>query len=90
MISTTSDIGKLQSRLQRVRERISDAANRAKRQPKELTLVAVSKTHPAELVRQAIAAGIVDFGENRVQEAEPKITDVGRHAARWHLIGHLQ
>jgi PLP dependent protein len=90
MISTTSDIGELQTRLQRVREKISEAANRAKRQPEEITLVAVSKTHPAQLVREAIAAGVVDFGENRVQEAEPKIAEVGRRAARWHLIGHLQ
>jgi pyridoxal phosphate enzyme (YggS family) len=90
MISTTSDIGELQLRLRGVREKISEAANRAKRQPGEITLVAVSKTHPAQLVREALAAGVVDFGENRVQEAEPKITEVGRHAARWHLIGHLQ
>src|SRR5207253_7589222 len=46
--------------------------------------------HPADSVREAIAAGVADFGENRVQEAEGKIPEVGRDKARWHLIGHLQ
>jgi pyridoxal phosphate enzyme (YggS family) len=80
----------LQDRLQAVRRRIEDCARQTNRLQQEITLVAVSKTHPAEMVRRAIAAGIADFGENRVQEAEPKIAEVGRHAARWHLIGHLQ
>jgi len=53
-------------------------------------LVVVSKTHPAEVVREAIVAGVTDLGENRVQEAEGKIPEVGRNVARWHLIGHLQ
>lgn len=53
-------------------------------------LVAVSKTRPAKTVRQGLAAGIAVFGENRVQEAEPKILEIGRDAAEWHLIGHLQ
>ena len=53
-------------------------------------LAFVSKTHPAEIIREAIAAGVTDLGENRVQEAEAKIPEVGRKAARWHLIGHLQ
>jgi pyridoxal phosphate enzyme (YggS family) len=52
--------------------------------------VAVSKTHPPAAVGEAISAGLRDFGENRVQEAETKIPTVGRAAARWHLIGHLQ
>src|SRR5205085_4549582 len=67
-----------------------ECARRSGRSVDELTLVAVSKTHPAELVREAIAAGVADFGENRVQEAEGKIPEVGRNKARWHLIGHLQ
>ena len=58
--------------------------------PDEIKLVAVSKTHPAETVRDAIAAGITVFGENKVQEAEGKIVEIGRNAAEWHLIGHLQ
>src|SRR6266571_8635921 len=80
----------LRRRLQLVREQIAVAVARANRKPEELTLVAVSKTHPPELVREAIAAGVTDLGENRVQEADAKIPAVGREAARWHLIGHLQ
>jgi pyridoxal phosphate enzyme (YggS family) len=55
--------------------------------------VAVSKTHPAERVREAFAAGLRDFGENRVQEAEPKVAalaDLQPAGLRWHLVGHLQ
>jgi PLP dependent protein len=77
-------------RLQRVRERITSAVARANRRLEEVTLVAVSKTHPPEMIRTAVAAGLADFGENRVQEAEEKVPQVGRHTARWHLIGHLQ
>lgn len=80
----------LAARIEQVRDRIHAAAQRANRSPTEITLVAVSKTHPADRVREAIGAGLVDFGENRVQEAETKIPEVGRDAARWHLIGHLQ
>jgi pyridoxal phosphate enzyme (YggS family) len=69
---------------------LTAAADRSNRPVDEITLVAVSKTHPAEAVREAISAGLDNFGENRVQEAESKIPDVGRTAARWHLIGHLQ
>lgn len=53
-------------------------------------MIAVSKTHPAETLREAIAAGAAIFGENKVQEAEGKIAEIGRDAAEWHLIGHLQ
>ena len=56
----------------------------------EIKLVAVSKTHPASVVNEAIGAGITVFGENKVQEADDKIADVGRDRAEWHLIGHLQ
>ena len=77
-------------RLQRVREQIAAAVVRADRKPEEVTLVAVSKTHPPEMIREALLAGLTDFGENRVQEAEEKIPQVGRDRARWHLIGHLQ
>ena len=74
-----------------VRERIARAAERASRPPADVTLVAVSKTHPPEAVRAAFAAGVRDFGENRVQEAEPKIAATPDLAgARWHLVGHLQ
>jgi pyridoxal phosphate enzyme (YggS family) len=74
-----------------VRDRIARAAERASRAPAEVTLVAVSKTHPAEAVRAAWSAGVRDFGENRVQEAEPKIAATADLAGvRWHLVGHLQ
>jgi len=72
-----------------VRERIERAKERGGRGG-EVTLVAVTKTHPAEVVRAAIQAGITDVGENRVQELEQKVGEVGRGAVRWHLIGHLQ
>ena len=80
----------LRQRLGRVREQITEAAVRANRRPDDVKLVAVSKTYPAETIQQAIAGGVTDLGENRVQEAEAKIPLVGRKAARWHLIGHLQ
>ncbi len=80
----------LNERLDEVRGRVEARALRCNRAPNEITLVAVSKTHPAEIIREAIAAGVTDLGENRVQEAESKIPEVGRRAARWHLIGHLQ
>ena len=76
-----------------VRERIARAAERARRPASDVRLVAVSKTQPIEAVREAFAAGVVDFGENRVQEAEPKIAasaDLLAAGARWHLVGHLQ
>lgn len=86
-VSTATSLGE---RIAEVRARLTAAAHRSNRPVDEITLVAVSKTHPGEAVREAIAAGLDNFGENRVQEAESKIPDVGRTAARWHLIGHLQ
>lgn len=80
----------LQTNIEEVRRRIENAAKRAGRDPSEIRLVAVSKTHPVEIVRDAIVAGLSIFGENKVQEAEDKIIEVGRDAAEWHLIGHLQ
>src|SRR5262249_54994400 len=80
----------LSEQMEDVRKKIRDAAVNSKRSPDDITLVAASKTYPAAVVREAIAAGVKDFGENRVQEAESKIPGVGRTAAQWHLIGHLQ
>ncbi len=80
----------LAGRIERVLQRMRDAALRANRNFEDVTLVAVSKTHPAESITAAIDAGLKDFGENRVQEAEQKIPVVGRKATKWHLIGHLQ
>jgi len=76
-----------------VREVLVRAAARAGRSPAEVVLVAVCKTHPADAVRAAFEAGLTDFGENRVQEAEPKIAaleSLRARGLRWHLIGHLQ
>lgn len=80
----------LKDNLVAVNGRIADAAGRVGRNPSEIKLVAVSKTHPASGLREAIDAGITVFGENKVQEAESKIAEIGRDAAEWHLIGHLQ
>jgi hypothetical protein len=80
-------------RVAAVRERIARAAARASRPTEDVTLVAISKTFPGEAVRAAFAAGVRDFGENRVQEAEPKIAataDLAAAGLRWHLVGHLQ
>jgi len=82
--------GQLGVRLAQVRAQIDAAALKCGRLPHEVTLIAISKTHPASLVREAIQLGATDIGENRVQEAEQKINEVGRSAARWHLVGHLQ
>lgn len=70
--------------------RISAAAARSGIDASAIKLVAVSKTHPAQTLRQAIEAGAATLGENKVQEAESKIVELGRDAAEWHLIGHLQ
>ena len=81
------------TRVAAVRDRIARAAGRAGRQPEEITLVAVSKTFPPERVREAFAAGLRDFGENKVQEAETKVaalSDLHAQGLRWHLVGHLQ
>ncbi len=80
----------LRERIDEVREKIATVARRCGREPTEITLVAVSKTHPVAVLREALAAGATDFGENRVQEAESKIPELRYEAARWHLIGHLQ
>lgn len=74
----------------RVQERISSAAQRAGRRSEEITLIAVSKTHPAESIREAYSAGLRHFGENRVQEWEGKQCGIQELSATWHLIGHLQ
>jgi pyridoxal phosphate enzyme (YggS family) len=73
-----------------VRSTIAEAALRVGRAPEEITLVAVSKTMPVELVQMAYNLGVTDFGENRVQEALPKIAAFHPQDLRWHMIGHLQ
>jgi len=83
-------LGSISENLSDIRGRISAAAARSDRGADEIKLVAVSKTHPAETLREAIAAGVSVFGENKVQEAEGKIAEIGHAAVEWHLIGHLQ
>jgi hypothetical protein len=89
MIDGSSVIVSIRENVARVEDRIAQACARGGRARGEVTLVAVSKTFPAEFVDEAIAAGISEVGENRVQEARDKKPLV-RGAARWHLIGHLQ
>jgi pyridoxal phosphate enzyme (YggS family) len=75
----------------RVHERIAVVARRAGRNPDEITLMAVSKTFPAQSIREAYAAGLRVFGENRVQEFAGKAAALGDLTdLEWHLIGHLQ
>jgi pyridoxal phosphate enzyme (YggS family) len=77
-------------RLAAIRARIASAATRSGRPPEAVRLVAVSKTFGADAVRAAYAAGQIDFGENRVQEALAKRTATADLPLRWHLIGPLQ
>src|SRR6185436_6646436 len=75
--------------LDRVREQIASAAAKSGRSADDVELVAITKTHPAEKVREAIEAGQTLFGESKVQEARAKIPDLPSNL-RWHFIGHLQ
>ena len=77
-------------RLADFRARVRAAAQKSGRQPDEVRLIAISKTHPASVIKQVCQLGATDFGENRVQEAEGKIVEIGREKVRWHLVGHLQ
>jgi hypothetical protein len=85
----------IKANLDQVRERMAAAAQRAGRDPNEVTLVAVTKTHPVEVVQAAYQAGLRDLGENRVKEARVKIPNLQSLISpapgpRWHMIGHLQ
>lgn len=90
--SPHDDSEDIAARLALVRERIRRACERAGRDPADVTLVGVSKTHPPEVVREAFEAGLVDLGENRAQELAPKATVLVEAGIRprWHFIGHLQ
>jgi PLP dependent protein len=83
------DSATLRRRTASILDRIEAARARAGRTD-EVTLVAVTKTHPVEVLRAARDAEIRDLGENRVQELEVKVKELGREGLRWHLIGHLQ
>ena len=83
-------MSEIAARLAEVRRRIAAAAIAAGRDPSSVRLVAVSKTFPIQLIREAYEAGQRDFGENRVQEALQKIEQTADLSIRWHLLGHLQ
>ena len=80
----------LGERFANIKTRINRALERSQRSEDDVTLIAISKTHPPSVIKDLITFGAMDFGENRVQEAEPKIGEVGRNGVRWHLVGHLQ
>jgi PLP dependent protein len=74
----------------RIRQRIAAACTRAKRDPSEVVIIAVSKTFPAAVIQDAVRAGVVDIGENYVQELLRKRAELEQEPVRWHFIGHLQ
>src|SRR5688572_20986314 len=83
----------IEDNLGRVRETIAAACARANRDPSSVTLIAVSKTHPAEQILEVVAGGAQHFGENRVEEGSGKIPAVNRQSPApltWHMIGHIQ
>jgi pyridoxal phosphate enzyme (YggS family) len=90
MEATSDDRTELRSRFDEVQQRIERAADRSGRSVQDITLIAVTKTHPAAVVQNAIKIGATNFGENRVQEAEGKILAIDDSSINWHLIGHLQ
>jgi pyridoxal phosphate enzyme (YggS family) len=82
-------MGSIAENLERVRDQIAQAAAKTDRPVNEIELVAITKTHPAEQVREAVEAGQTLFGESRVQEARAKIPELPSNL-RWHFVGHLQ
>ncbi len=84
----------VEKRVLEVRESIAVAARKAGRSPDTVTLIAVSKTFPPDAIKEAIEAGLTVFGENRIQEARPKIQELSKYtmtrSVSWHFIGHLQ
>jgi pyridoxal phosphate enzyme (YggS family) len=80
----------LKKRLENVKDRIKKAALQCNRDPESIHLVAVSKTIPANSVREAIEAGVTTLGESYVQEARKKFSVLGTYPVSWHFIGHLQ
>src|SRR5436190_20283347 len=80
----------LKDNIARVQERIAEACRRVGRRPEDVKLVAVSKTVPPDRIRAAYDAGLRDFGENRVQEANAKRAALSDLTVTWHLVGHLQ
>ena len=90
MTPEPTELLSLNERFANVQRRIANAAKDCGRLAEEITLIAISKTHPAEVLREVLDLGVKNLGENKVREAEEKITELGRGAARWHMVGHLQ
>src|ERR1700680_3216801 len=86
----SAEVSTIAANLAGVRERIERAASRAGRGAEDITLVGVSKVHPAERIRELYEAGVRHFGENRVQEWESKRALLSDLDATWRLVGHLQ
>lgn len=86
----TAQASTIAERLEAIRAEIAQICERADRDPGEVRLIAVSKTHSSETIREALAAGQIEFGENRVQEGLAKLDELAGSEARIHLIGHLQ
>jgi PLP dependent protein len=91
LFDTQREMNPIAHSIQSIRERITNAAAGCSRSPEEILLLAISKTFPVESIAQAIQAGVLQFGENRVQEAEGKIRYFKEAPnLQWHLVGHLQ
>lgn len=89
MVSIMSGTDRIGTNVEAVRAEIAEACERAGRQRQDVTLIAVSKTKPLEMLQEAYEAGVRDFGENKVQELQDKIPNMPDDV-RWHMIGHLQ
>ncbi len=76
--------------LKKIRENIEKACNKVGRDSSEVTLLAVSKTKPIELIEEAMTCGQKEFGENKVQEIVQKYEEINDNSIKWHMIGHLQ
>jgi len=88
-LAPSPDLTALAERIHSVRSRIQAAARRARRDPAEIRLIAVSKGQPAAAIQKAISDGLREFGENYLEEALPKIQLLSP-AVTWHMIGHVQ
>ncbi len=80
----------MEDRLKRIHERIDQVASRCNRSVESIRLIAVSKTIPTAVVREAIDCGVTDLGENYIQEARDKVNELATAPVNWHFIGHLQ